>query len=308
MTDPYMRWLNRELTKDKFKDGTELTSRYMPKYPFGSERELDRLMKRYMKIVEVETKRRLPSVIRRYKQAQKEELTRMDDVSDVIYFLKQTFFEIATAIEQRIENLHWFDRLLKIGNYTRDYVNAEWNRVVHNTLGLDLSEDYYNGEFYSEELNAWLSESVSRIQSIPSEFLEDLQQTLFDDFTNGMTIDDIANDIQERFGVSERKAELLARDQIGTLNSKLTERQHEDAGVTKYIWEDSADERVRPCHRELNGHVFEYKNPPEMWYLTKSRGKVMTGRHCNPGADYNCRCTATPVFDWEQLELPIQAR
>lgn len=296
--------LNRELTKDKFKGASELRSRYKPKYPRGSERELNRLIKSYEKIVEEETKRRIPSVIRAYKQAQ-EENVRMDDIQDVARLLKQTFFEIANAIEKRVKRLHWIDRLFKIGNYTRDFVNNEWTHAVHSTLGLDLSNDYYNGEFYSEEVNSWLSESVSQIQSLPAEMLDDLQQTLFVGFTEGKAIPTIAEEINEQFGVSKRKAELLARDQIGTLNAKLTQRQHEDAGVTKYIWEDSGDQRVRACHRALNGHVFEYKNPPEMWYMTKSRGKVMTGLHKNPGEDYNCRCTATPVFDFEELDLPI---
>ena len=242
--------------------------------------------------------------MRVYQQAQLEGV-RMYEMQDVMFKLKQVFFEMTSAIERRVEHLHWMKQLAKIGTQARDYISKEWMRAVRSTLGIDLSQDYYNGDFYSDEVNKWLSDSLSRVQSIPTNLLDNLQDILHDGFVNGKAIPTLAEEISEEFGLTKRRAELLARDQIGTLNAKLTQRQHEDAGVERYIWEDSNDERVRPCHRELHGKMFDYKNPPEMWYVTKSRGVVMTGRHCNPGEDYNCRCVATPVFDWEELDLPI---
>lgn len=98
----------------------------------------------------------------------------------------------------------------------------------------------------------------------------------------------------------ESEANLLARDQIGTLSADLTRTRQESAGVKEYIWRSSGDERVRACHRELDGKTFRYDDPPAMWYMTK-RGKIYTGRHCNPGEDYQCRCVAKPVFDFNRL-------
>ena len=89
-------------------------------------------------------------------------------------------------------------------------------------------------------------------------------------------------------------------DQIGTLSADLTRTRQESAGVKEYIWRSSGDERVRACHRELDGKTFRYDDPPAMWYMTK-RGKIYTGRHCNPGEDYQCRCVAKPVFDFNRL-------
>lgn len=103
-----------------------------------------------------------------------------------------------------------------------------------------------------------------------------------------------------RFALDGSKANLLARDQIGTLSADLTRTRQESAGVKEYIWRSSGDERVRACHRELDGKTFRYDDPPAMWYMTK-RGKIYTGRHCNPGEDYQCRCVAKPVFDFNRL-------
>ena len=100
--------------------------------------------------------------------------------------------------------------------------------------------------------------------------------------------------------MTKSKANLLARDQVGTLSANLTRTRQESAGVEEYIWSSSGDERVRECHRELNGQKFRYDDPPAMWYMTK-HGKVYSGRHCNPGEDYQCRCVAKPVFNFDRL-------
>lgn len=304
MNKQALRLLNQELTASKFVGKSEVRCRYKPKFPKGSEREFQRLMKKYVQILETEVKRRMPEVVREYKRlAESGELS--TSLSSLQQYMQQTFVQISTATEKRLERLGIMAKLLKLGNYTKEYAKQEWQRAVHSALGIDLLSDYYNGAFYETELNNWLTESVSYISSIKPGLLTDLQSTLYDDFLNGRTIRDIAKDIQEQFGVTERRAELIARDQIGTLNARITQKQHEDAGVTKYEWSDSGDGRVRACHRALNGHIFEYKNPPEQWYETKSRGRVMTGDYANPGEYYACRCVAYPVFEFDTLELPI---
>lgn len=35
--------------------------------------------------------------------------------------------------------------------------------------------------------------------------------------------------------------------------------------------------------------------------LGEKHGKVYSGRHCNPGEDYQCRCVAKPVFNFDRL-------
>ena len=36
------------------------------------------------------------------------------------------------------------------------------------------------------------------------------------------------------------------------------------AGVRRYVWVSSRDERVRDRHRELNGKTFSWKDAPEV--------------------------------------------
>ena len=84
-----------------------------------------------------------------------------------------------------------------------------------------------------------------------------------------------------------------------------TKHQQKDVGITHYKWSDSGDEDVRVCHKSLDGKIFAWDTPPEMWYKSKKKGRVMTGRYCHPGEDIQCRCCAIPIFNVESLDLPI---
>ena len=80
-------------------------------------------------------------------------------------------------------------------------------------------------------LSRWAEQNVSFITSIESDCLDDMEKIIIDGFTKGRTPAAISNEIQRRFDVTKSKANLLARDQIGTLSADLTRTRQESAGV-----------------------------------------------------------------------------
>ena len=70
--------------------------------------------------------------------------------------------------------------------------------------------------------------------------------------------------------------------------SKYRQIRYEEVGIDNYIWSTSHDSRVRHDHRELQGKVFSFSNPP----ITDKA----TGARNNPGEDFGCRCVAIPVM------------
>ena len=94
--------------------------------------------------------------------------------------------------------------------------------------------------------------------------------------------------IQEEYGVSERKAKFLARQETSLLVSKYREQSYKESGVNYYKWSTSGDQRVRPDHKRLNNRIFSWDEPPIV--------DTATGRRAHPGEDFGCRCVAIPVI------------
>ena len=281
-----------------------IPSKYVPLYPKNSERELKALTNTYVRILKKEINDHLPEIMAAYKKSRRTD-SREDGFFDLTQELGRVFQDIGKNIEKKLDAFGLRARVEKIAKRTRNTSYAEWKKCVQKTVGLDLIDNYYSNDFYSSITQPWIDQSVSMIQSIPQQELGAIREIITQGFREELPIEDIARNIQGEYNTSKGKALFLARDQIGTLNSELTRRQHEDAGVSRYRWVDSGDSRVRDCHHFLNGHVFKWDDPPAMW--TRKKGVVvLTGRRCHPGQDYGCRCHAVPVFDIDTLDLPIQ--
>ena len=63
------------------------------------------------------------------------------------------------------------------------------------TLGLDLSEDYYNGDFYESELEKWVSDNVDLIKTVPQSMLEDMKEIIAEGYDEARSGADIAKQI-----------------------------------------------------------------------------------------------------------------
>lgn len=99
-------------------------------------------------------------------------------------------------------------------------------------------------------------------------------------FAQGLRHEEVADEIAGRLGVMRSRANLIARDQVNKLNGAMTSERYQRAGVNRYIWRTSRDERVRPAHEELEGTEWDFRTPPEIG---------------NPGYPIQCRCNAEPV-------------
>lgn len=228
------------------------------------------------------------------------ESIRHDGDSDMVRRIQNRFRIMRDRLSRRLKTDPLERDVRRCADYTDRRQLKEWQRSVRATLGIDIHDDFFLGERYDLMLKRWVEQNVSFITSIESGYFDDMESIVIEGFSKGRTPAAISADIQRRFGVTKSKANLLARDQVGTLSADLTRVRQQSAGVEEYIWSSSGDERVRECHRELNGKKFRYDDPPAMWYMTK-HGKVYSGRHCNPGEDYQCRCVAKPVFNFDRL-------
>lgn len=274
-----------------------LYSKYIPRIPASAEREYIRLVNQYMRILKEELEEQLPHIKKQYKADRDTEVRenrRNDSTTDLILAVIDAFNVIRNRLTSRTEGFGLRRKLELLANLNRKLTVKEWKRAIKATLGIDIREDYYLGNFYAEKLIEWVEENVGLIKTIPEDTLDKMRDIVYDGFTNGKTTTRMAKDIQKAYSVSRKRAIFIARDQTAKLNGQIQRAQQMDAGITEYIWYTCQDERVRKSHKELNGQKFSWDAPPEN----------SDGRKCHPGQDYNCRCIGRPVFN-KNMTLPL---
>lgn len=279
------------------------TSRYTAKFPARAEIDLRMIAKRRLEDIQAEIKAAMPDIMAIASEAPPApsgDETRMDADDDMARKIRSRFALIRDHLSREWENDPLERKIQQCADYTDERQLSDWRKSVRSAIGLSIVDDYFIGSQYDRLLREWVRQNVGFVTSIEEDCLAELEEVVVAGFTAGKPARTIANELQRRFGASQSKARLLARDQIGTLSAQLTQTRHQAAGVSEYYWDTSGDGKVRPCHKELDGKLFRYDNPPPMWYMTKA-GKKYTGRRCNPGEDYQCRCIAKPAFEFERL-------
>lgn len=283
----------------KFGSHQRLLCKYVTKYPQQAEREFQRVTNGYIRLLNELLKEHLPE-IRDAARIEREANQRHDDTTDLIAKVTAVFDQMAAELERKTSGFGLYDKVEAMAHLTRKLTIREWKRAVKATLGIDLLDDYYTGELYRKMMEEWVDENVGLIKTIPQESLGKMRRIVLEGYRNGETTTSIVKKIQRTYGVDRRHAQLLARDQIAKLNSNITQRQQRDAGVQEYIWSTSGDSRVRDDHKRLNNKRFRWDDPPVV--------DTRTGRRCHPGEDYQCRCVALAVFEYDTVDLPIAGR
>jgi len=157
-----------------------------------------------------------------------------------------------------------------------------------------------DGQWLSVEIRSWARENANLIESIPEQMLTQVEGIAQRGLRGGVSGRDIAKEIRGRFGVTESRARLIARDQVSKLNGQITKARNERLGVDMYIWRTSEDERVRESHRVMNGRLCRWDDATvysddggETWMSRSSIG----GYEGHVGEDYQCRCGSSPQLD-----------
>jgi SPP1 gp7 family putative phage head morphogenesis protein len=172
------------------------------------------------------------------------------------------------------------------------------NRIAHNTsrfqkeqLGRQiksaLAVDVFKSEPWLESKAAdFTAENVALIRSIPERYFTEIQSAVMRGVRKGDRPSTIAAAFEDRYRVSESRAQLIAKDQVGKFFGELNKQRQTDLGVESYIWGTSEDERVRASHEELDGEEFDWSDPP-----------TVDEEEATPGSPILCRCQALPQLD-----------
>lgn len=171
--------------------------------------------------------------------------------------------------------------------------------ALSNANAVDFTKQYstilgLSPKNFDDQTKAILAKSldinISKVKSIGTLHHEDLRKVIAIGYAKGTSYDEMAKEISQRFGVTERRGHFIAWNEIGNLNSELSQHRQTKNGITHYKWSTSMDERVRPTHVAKEGKIFAWAEPPPD-----------TG---HAGRDYRCRCVPQPLFDESLFDVP----
>ncbi len=130
-------------------------------------------------------------------------------------------------------------------------------------------------------LQAVIAENVNLIKSIPEQYLTQVETLVMQSAGRGRDLGYLADELQKRYGITKRRAALIARDQNNKATSVMQVARQTSLGITEGIWHHSHAGKVpRPSHVRANGTKFDL-----------SKGLLLDGEWLLPGEAINCRCT-----------------
>ena len=266
----------KQLLKNKKQAKKALSKRrYAPRQPDSIRLQYVQFMRRVVlaRLKELTKEKLLPKLKKIAGRVASEtniiEDSSLEDLSEIIDDMWDT-------VSKQFGTVKFRDLVFDIGRAAASFQAKEMNKYFAPVVGVDVvgGEDWLR-----PEISKFTAENVALIKSVPSQYFTQLETTLAKGISDGLRPEALAKIVEERFGVAESKALLIARDQVGKFYGDLERIRQADLGVTKYTWQTANDSRVRDEHAARQGESFEWNDPP------------VDG---HPGEAINCRCYAEP--------------
>lgn len=190
--------------------------------------------------------------------------------------------DIADADFQKIDEYH---QLTKEERKNLEVPKLNLNEVVIDKRAKKIAEDYtYNMDYWVKK---WKAKEITT-----------MRRDVLDMVQSGARTDTIKKYFQTRWGIAERKAEFLARNESGIASSVLKATHYRDMGCTHFKWLRSTSKEKRELHLEyaketgnkygIGGtNIFAFDNPPIIDERTGQRGL--------PQETYNCSCNLVGI-------------
>jgi SPP1 gp7 family putative phage head morphogenesis protein len=140
---------------------------------------------------------------------------------------------------------------------------------------------------------ASVNENVDLIKSIPSQYLDRIKGSVNRSITGTGGLGPLVDDIKKYGGMSERRSKNIALDQTRKAYQTVNIQRTKEAGIKKGIWiHTGGTKEPRELHKGYNGKEFS---------LSEGAPIGDKGQNVMPGEEPFCRCTFTPVVNFEDM-------
>lgn len=300
---------------------------YVPKYPYNIEREYAKQIKRWMQTFTVPTKEFILANFTRWKQSLK---------IDSFYSEEDEYIEALEAQQQKLfdeEKDQRFLYLLGVAGAVSLF-NTKELRKMFSSVGISV---YSPAEPWLQDvLNNWANTNLTLIKSLSQEYIKKVNALISKGVLTDMPLAEMTKEITKlniqmiggrrklkngQFKKIQGRSELIAKDQVGSLNGELTKRRHQEAGINTYNWHTALDELVRgnpggkypsavPSHYAMQGLLLDWDNSSIYSGDNGATWLPKTGsmEHAIPGGAIGCRCTSSANFSGFIIEIDKQIK
>lgn len=137
-----------------------------------------------------------------------------------------------------------------------------------------------------QALDIALGGNVGLIRSIGQQYLNRVESTVWRSVNAGYDVATLSKELRKAFGVSERRAAFIARDQTNKAKATIEKARRLELGITEAIWLHShAGKTPRPSHVAADGKRFKVEE-----------GMFLDGKWVQPGEEINCRCHSRAII------------
>jgi len=167
--------------------------------------------------------------------------------------------------------------------------------------GVTLNTDILTGPL-KQVVSAAVAENVSLIKSIASEYLSDVEGSVMRSITTGGGLQELIPALEKHGGITKRRARNIAEDQTRKIYNQINKSRMQAVGIKKFMWLHSAGgQKPRRSHIALSNNVFSFDDLPVINQEQVDAGYEGPIRGI-PGQAINCRCTMTPVIEFDNGE------
>lgn len=173
----------------------------------------------------------------------------------------------------------------KLGDWfaakTRNYSDGALKQILKDAR---FAVDFKMTETMRDAYQAVIAEQVGLIKSIASQHLTQVRTLVMQSVQKGGDLHTLSKQLESQYGVTRRRAALIARDQNVKATAVITKVRQREIGVTTAIWKHShAGKTPRPSHVAADGQEYDIE-----------KGMFLDGVWTWPGVEINCRCVSRP--------------
>lgn len=252
------------------------------RHPVRIEQQYAKMLRGIIDGINAELKTRIADELKA-EIAAREDGYRADDLSAVLRAIRS----LATG------NIPGLSFVRNIGDSIRSAIDGNWQKAINQAIGVNVA---LPGTDMSANIDAWAEENTALITNLAQSYLSKVTTAVNSGFRDGLSWRDISKNIRAETGVAKRRADLIARDQVATMNMQVTKQRAADLEIKQFVWRTMEDQRVRgnpsgrypkakPSHYARNGKTYNWSDG------AGARDKF-------PGQAINCRCFAANVIEF----------